>query len=152
MDSLWSQTVHGILQARTLEWVASLFFSRGSSQPRNRTRVSHIVSGFFTNWAIREALIYITSVQFSSVAQLCPTLCDAMNCTTGLLSITNSRSLLKLMSIESVMPSNHLILRLPLLLPLSINCQHSCLENSLNRGAWQATVHGATKSQTWLSD
>ena len=36
------------------------------------------------------------------------------------LSITNSRSLLKLMSIESVMPSNHLILCCPLLLPLSI--------------------------------
>ena len=36
------------------------------------------------------------------------------------LSITNSRTLLKLMSIESVMPSNHLILCRPLLLPLSI--------------------------------
>ena len=36
------------------------------------------------------------------------------------LSITNSRSLLKLMSIESVMPSNHLILCCPLLLPPSI--------------------------------
>ena len=29
--------------------------------------------------------------------------------------------------------------------------QYSCLENSIDRGAWQATVHGATKSQTWLS-
>ena len=29
--------------------------------------------------------------------------------------------------------------------------QHSCLENSIDRGAWQATVHGATKSQTQLS-
>ena len=29
--------------------------------------------------------------------------------------------------------------------------QHSCLENSMDRGAWQATVHGITKSQTWLS-
>ena len=59
--------------------------------------------------------------QFSSVAQLCPTLCNLMNCsTTGLLSITNSRSLLKLMSIESVMPSNHLIHCHPLLLLLSI--------------------------------
>ena len=87
-------TVHGILQARILEWVAGPF-SRGSSQPRdrtqdsriagslftaapqgkpkntgvgslsllqgifwprNRTRVSYIARGFFTNWAIREAL------------------------------------------------------------------------------------------------
>ena len=46
-----------------------------------------------------------SSVQFSSAAQPCPTLCDPMNCSTpGLLSITNSRSLLKLRSIESVMP------------------------------------------------
>ena len=50
-------------------------------------------------------------IQFSSVAQSCPTLCDPMNHSTpGILSITNSQSLLKLMSIESVMPSNHLIL------------------------------------------
>ena len=57
------------------------------------------------------------SVQFSSVAQLCPTLCNPMNRSTpGPLSITNSQSLLKLMSIESVMPSSHLILCRPLLL------------------------------------
>ena len=63
----------------------------------------------------------ISSVQFSSVAQSCLTLCDPMNRNTpGLLSITNSRSLLKLMSMESVMPSNHLILCHPLLLLPSI--------------------------------
>ena len=53
----------------------------------------------------------------SSVAQLCPTLCDPMNHSTpGLLSITNSRSSPRLTSIESVMPSSHLILCRPLLL------------------------------------
>jgi len=41
-------TVHGVLQARILEWVAILF-SRGSSQPRDRTQVSGIAGGFFTN-------------------------------------------------------------------------------------------------------
>ena len=57
-------------------------------------------------------------VQFTSVAQWCPTLCDLMNYSTpAFLSITNSWSLPKLMSIESVMPSNHLILCRPLLLP-----------------------------------
>ena len=61
------------------------------------------------------------SVQFSSVAQLCPTLCDPMNCSTPVcLSITNSWSLLKFMSIESVMPSNCLILCRPLLLLPSV--------------------------------
>ena len=57
---------------------------------------------------------YYFSVQFSSVTQSCPTLCNPMNCSTPL-SITNSQSSLKLMSIESVMPSNHLILCCPLL-------------------------------------
>ena len=40
--------VHGILQARILEWVAFPFF-RGSSQPRDRTQVSRIAGGFFTS-------------------------------------------------------------------------------------------------------
>ena len=49
-------TVHGILQARLLEWVA-FPFSMGSSQPRNWTQVSHIADGYFTelSWATREA-------------------------------------------------------------------------------------------------
>ena len=60
-------------------------------------------------------------VRFSSVAQSCPTLCNPWTAARqASLSITNSWSLLKLMSIESVMPSNHLILCHPLLLPPSI--------------------------------
>ena len=43
-------TVHGILQARILQWVA-FPFSRVSSQPRDRTQVSHIAGRFFTSWA-----------------------------------------------------------------------------------------------------
>ena len=52
-------TVHGTLQARTLEWVA-FPFSRGSSQPRDRTQVSLTAGGFFTNWAMRESLGFIS--------------------------------------------------------------------------------------------
>ena len=59
-------------------------------------------------------------VQFSSLAQLCLTLCDPMNHSMPGLPITNSRSPLKPMSIKSVMPSNHLILCCPLLLLTSI--------------------------------
>ena len=60
-------------------------------------------------------------IQFSSVTQLCLPLCDPMDFgIPGFLSITNSWSLLKLMSIEFVMPSNHLILCCPLLLLPSI--------------------------------
>ena len=54
----------------------------------------------------------------SSVAQLCPTLWDPMDCSTP--SLTNSCSLLKVMSIQLVMASNHLILCCPLLIPPSI--------------------------------
>ena len=60
------------------------------------------------------------SVQLSSVTQLCPTLCHPMDYSTPGFPGTSSWSLLKLMSIESVMPSNHLILCHPLLLPPSI--------------------------------
>ena len=52
--SLSGSSVHGIFQARVLEWVA-ISFSRGSSQPRNRTRVSCIAGRRFTVWATREA-------------------------------------------------------------------------------------------------
>ena len=63
----------------------------------------------------------LSSVQFSSVAQSCPTLCDSMDCSMpGPPSITNSQSLLKLMPIKTVMPSSHLILCRPLLLQPSI--------------------------------
>ena len=53
---------------RVLEWVAYPF-SSGCSQPRNRTGVSCIAGGFFTNWATREALIYKT-VAFKIFYQL----------------------------------------------------------------------------------
>ena len=60
----------------------------------------------------------LCSNQFSSVTQSCWNLCDHRTAARqASLSITNSWSLLKLMSIESVMPSSHLILCRPLLLP-----------------------------------
>ena len=48
-------TVHGILQARILEWVA-FPFSSGSYQPRDQTQVSCMAGRFFTSWATREGL------------------------------------------------------------------------------------------------
>ena len=55
-------SVHGILQARILEWVA-ISFSRGSSRPTDRTWVFWIAGGVFTFWATGEAQFH--SVQFS---------------------------------------------------------------------------------------
>ena len=66
----------------------------------------------------KDVLFIISSVQSLSRAQLFAT--PRTEARQASLSITNSQSLLKLMSIESVMPSNHLILCHPLLLPHSI--------------------------------
>ena len=57
VPSLSGSFVHGILQARILEWVA-ISFSRGSSQPRDWTQVSWIAGRFFTIWATWEAEEY----------------------------------------------------------------------------------------------
>ena len=75
--------------------------------------------GFLTTRLLRESPEQF-SVQFSSVAQSCLTLCDPMNRSTPGLPITNSQSSSKLMPTESVMPTNHLLLCSPLLLLPSI--------------------------------
>ena len=62
-------SVHGILQARILEWV-SIPFSRGSSQPRDQTWVSCIAGRFFMVWATRVA---------AKSLQSCPSLCDPID-------------------------------------------------------------------------
>ena len=99
--SLPGSSIHGILQARILECVA-ISFSRGTSWPRNWTQVRCIAGRCFTDWATREAFtmnsqgwfpLELTdlvsllskgfsiqcSVQFGSVTQSCPALCDPMN-------------------------------------------------------------------------
>ena len=96
--------------------------SRGSSLPRDRTCVSCsscIAGRFFT----AEPLGKPSNAPFSSVQSLSHVRIFATSWTAApqaSLSITNSQSLLKLMSIESVIPSNHLILCHPVLLPPSI--------------------------------
>ena len=90
-------SIHGIFQARVLEWAAI-------SNPALALQSCSVLMCRFS--------------QFSSVTQSCPTLRDPMNRSTpGLpVSITNSQSLPKRMSIELVMPSSDLILCRPLLL------------------------------------
>ena len=72
------------------------------------------------NYVLSVAAFMIQSVQFSSVTQSCPTLCEPMDCSTLGLPVHHSWSPPKPMSIESVMPSNLLILCHPPLLPPSI--------------------------------
>ena len=69
-------TVHGLLQARILEWVA-FPFSTGSSQPRDQIQISHIAGRFFMSWATGESLKYLEEVVNTSdftdnVFILCP--------------------------------------------------------------------------------
>ena len=111
-------SVHGISQVRILEWVA-ISFLRGSSQPRDRTSISWIGRQILYHWATKEARPgSFSSVHLLSPGQLFATPQTGVH--QAILSITNCCSLLKLMSIELVMPSNHPILCRPLLLPLSI--------------------------------
>ena len=87
-----------------------------TSVKENFSNRSHGLQPCLTQWNYEPC-----PVQFSSVPELCPTLCDPMDWSTpGSLFITNSWNLLKLMYIKVVMPSNHLILCCPLLLKPSI--------------------------------
>ena len=101
--SLQRSSVHGIFQARVLEWVA-ISFSRGSSQPRDQTWVSRIVGRCFTIWVTRKIFIVYKKKKKhlllavggdriipkakvlenrnggGLVAKSCQTLCDPVNC------------------------------------------------------------------------
>ena len=114
-DSLWphglyplGSSVHGIFQARILEWVA-IAFSRGSSQPRDWTWVSCIGRWLLYHWAIGEAQIIVISNQtqlFWKVALLCPlsgkllVLCWAVS----YLALPNSAQASPLSSLCSFLP------------------------------------------------
>ena len=128
--TLWDPmdyTVRGILQARIREWVA-FPFSRGSSQPKDRTQVSCIASRFFTSWATREAQEYWSGQPISSpgdhpnpgIKPGSPAL-QADSLPAELLGKSAiCRSLLRFISTGLVMLSNHLILCCPFLLLRSI--------------------------------
>ena len=62
-------SVHGIFQAIVLEWIA-ISFSRGSSQPRDWTQVSHTVDRRFTIWATREVPLWNRGVLVKNVVSI----------------------------------------------------------------------------------
>ena len=113
--SLPDSSVHGIFQARILAWVA-IPFSRGPSRPRDQTQVSCISRKilYHVNPRPKSHQFQFSHSVISSSATPWTAACQAS------LSITNSQSLLKLISIESVMQSNHFTLCHPLLLLPSI--------------------------------
>ena len=133
--SLPGSSVHGILQARILKWVALPFF-RGSSQPRDRTQVSHIASGFFTVWATKDKFTKFSisnqhgkNTLSSLVAQTVKNLPAMWETWIQSLGLEDP--------LEEGMATHSSILawRIP-----------------MDRGAAQATVNGVAKSQTWLSN
>ena len=98
-------------------------------------------------------LLFLQAFQFSSVAQPCLTLCDPMNHSTpGLPVHHRSWSLPKLMSIESVMPSSHLILchPLPLLPPIPPSIRVFPKESTLPWGGQTIGV-SASASVLWMN-
>ena len=128
MDCSPPGSVHGIFQARTLDLVA-ISSSRGSSQPRD-TKAKSPTNKFlqFSYWKI---LFNKISEGFpgGSVVKTPPV-------NAGDAGDVGSVSGLRRSPGEG--NSNPL--------------HYSCLKNSMNREAWQATVHWAAKGQTWLSD
>ena len=97
-------SIHGIFQERILDWVAISNYS-GSSRLRGQIQVSRIEGRLFTVCSVHS----LSCVQFFATPWTAP--CQVS------LSITNSRSLLKLMSVELVMPSNAIQPSHPLLSP-----------------------------------
>ena len=103
-----------IKSAAAGHWKLTTTNSRAITKADPLTTTQKVAEEFSINHST--VIWHLKQIHFSSVAQLCPVLCDPADCSTPGFSITNSRSLLKLMSIESVMPSNHLIPCHPLLL------------------------------------
>ena len=128
--SLPGSSLPGILQARVLEWVA-ISFSRGSSQPRDRTLVSRIPGRRFNLWATREEWSPTQksqgtkcSDQFSSVAQSCLTLCYLMDCSTPGFPVHHQLLELAQTHIhlvgDAIQPSQGVVLQNDLLVPFCI--------------------------------
>ena len=113
--SVPGSSVHGIFQARILEW-GSMPSSKGSFWLKNWTHVSCISS--MDMWILYHWDTWETCLSSLSFARLFATPWTAAP--QASLSITYCQSLLKIMSIESLIPFNHLILCCPLLLLPSI--------------------------------
>ena len=129
--SLPGTTIHRISQTRTLEWV-DISFSWESSWSKAWIHISCLAARLFITEPQRSPYFMFSSLQFSrSVVSDSATPWNASR--QASLSITNSRSSLRLTSIESVMPSSHLILCHPLLLlpPIPPNIRVFSNESSL---------------------
>ena len=167
---LMDYTVHGILQARILEWEAFPW-------SRDWTQVSRIAGRFFTSWATREAQIRsredLISVQYKlarwtlvrnkqNISPWKPASCSGLKCILQTqirqgFATSNQRGFPGSLVVKNLLVNVGDLGSISGLgrSPGEGNgnpLQYSCLRTSMNRGAGWAVVHGITKSQTWLSD
>ena len=155
-------SIHGIFQARVLEWVASSF-SRGSSRPRDWTWISRIVGRHFTVWATRMEIRKVCLWLLISHLSQCVVECDhpALHCplvsTLGGIFVpvccycclvAMSGLPWRLSGKESAVQS--LGQEDPLEEGMATHSSHLAWRIPMERGAWWATALGVTKIQMWL--
>ena len=163
--SLPGSSVHGILQARILEWVG-VPFSKGSSLPGDQTWVSCTAARLFIIWATREAqyspydTLICLSLFFLLVLIMSQKIREYQGAVLSLTPCHHKRGTLNNESGAEGKESACNVGDLGLIpgsgrSPVEGNgfpLHYSCLENRMDRGAWQVTVHGVAKIQTRLSD
>ena len=172
-------SIHGLFQARVLEWVA-ISFSRGTSQPRNRTWVSHIVGRCFTIWTTRWILNHWHTREVPILFLTGKP--EPSNIIKSAFIWLNVQWRLKIFILKEKCRKSILFF-----FKLGYSCfpggsdskesacnagdldsipglgrspgegngyplQYSYMDNPMDRGTWHAAVHGVTKSQTRLSD
>ena len=146
-------SIHRILQARILEWVA-IPFSRKSSWPRDWIQVSRIAGRLFTIWATREdSKTIILNQSFICIACIdntvhllnhphpCQESSVCLGGSDGKESACNEGDLGSISGLGRSPGEGN-----------SNSLQYSYLDNPMSRGAKQAIVHGVEKSWTWLSN
>ena len=120
-------SVHGTLQARVLEWVA-ICFSRGSSWPRDWTWVVQIVGRCFIIWATRD--VHLISLIAISLFRT---------------SVSSWGASLLAQRVKNL-PAMQETWVWSLEKGMATHTQYFCLENSMDRGAWQSIVRGHKES------
>ena len=148
-------SVHGILQARILEWVA-MPSSRGSSPPRDRTRVSYV--SCIGRWVLYHQChlgspVVLTQNKVGDVSGiLCTSTAGGMGLIPGWGTNLPPMQETQVQCLGQEDPLEMGMATPSSILAVNQNLGLSCLENYMDRGAWQTTVHGVSKIQKQLSN